>query len=232
MTTVDVDRFPIPAEWESDLELRPCRIFYDRSAVHFARKCSTSAKPATGAPCTAGTDERALFCAHHSCVSSSPACGPVLPLCGALRARAADFRLRRLTRNSAASRSARLTPASPSLPLPSRSLAIPQCSFARQPVRIAPRRAKWRGHPPATGQKCSTVNRLPARTGYGSVRPLSSVPGTTAMLRQSCSGSAVRCVVRRHIPISCRSSVVEHSLGKGEVESSIPSGSTIPLKCL
>ena len=26
----------------------------------------------------------------------------------------------------------------------------------------------------------------------------------------------------------CRSSVVEHSLGKGEVESSIPSGSTIP----
>jgi hypothetical protein len=29
-------------------------------------------------------------------------------------------------------------------------------------------------------------------------------------------------------PESCRSSVVEHSLGKGEVESSIPSGSTIP----
>ena len=27
--------------------------------------------------------------------------------------------------------------------------------------------------------------------------------------------------------VSCRSSVVEHSLGKGEVESSIPSGSTI-----
>ncbi len=29
----------------------------------------------------------------------------------------------------------------------------------------------------------------------------------------------------------CRSSVVEHSLGKGEVESSIPSGSTTPLLC-
>ena len=30
-------------------------------------------------------------------------------------------------------------------------------------------------------------------------------------------------------PVCCRSSVVEHSLGKGEVESSILSGSTIQL---
>ncbi len=35
----------------------------------------------------------------------------------------------------------------------------------------------------------------------------------------------VACV--RRDPVCCRSSVVEHSLGKGEVESSILSGSTI-----
>jgi hypothetical protein len=40
----------------------------------------------------------------------------------------------------------------------------------------------------------------------------------------------VACV--RRDPVCCRSSVVEHSLGKGEVESSILSGSTILLRAM
>ncbi len=44
-----------------------------------------------------------------------------------------------------------------------------------------------------------------------------------------CLRQATVASVRRD-PVCCRSSVVEHSLGKGEVESSILSGSTISLQ--
>ena len=88
-------------------------------------------------------------------------------------------------------------------------------------------------HPPSLPGKLSTGmrknqhdKRLPGPAFYGTSRP---VRGATArrsrtafrLTGQKAIGSARRC---------CSSSVVEHSLGKGEVESSILSCSTIPYR--
>ncbi len=104
------------------------------------------------------------------------------------------------------------------------------CRILRCGCRLNPSRSRF--HRPGRRRRCRPCN-LPTGKAYGSVRALRQFGkkrrGQSSRTDRHCQGlfDGPRTANRgRKTPDCCRSSVVEHSLGKGEVESSIPSGST------
>ena len=134
----------------------------------------------------------------------------------------------------------RLTCAASGLPAAPRQ-AVRLSDPAQPPSGLAPDR-RWSCH---LDQICQSWIQNRIEESARSYRQTGGVPNQNPQVNGSCDTSMQISPCYRCLPVAisapfrdvapqaanrrrCRSSVVEHSLGKGEVESSILSGSTIP----